>query len=60
VMDRAEGTRRLYAVDAHGLDALQGWLAGFWTEALEAFKQAAEREARNERKRGQRDPADRT
>jgi len=60
VADRAEGNRRLYAVDAHGLEALQRWLAGFWDEALEAFKQAAEREARKERKEGHRDPGDRT
>jgi DNA-binding transcriptional ArsR family regulator len=51
VADRPEGNRRLYAVDAHGLEALQRWLAGFWDEALGAFKQAAEREARNERRK---------
>jgi DNA-binding transcriptional ArsR family regulator len=45
VTDRAEGTRRLYAVDKRGLDALRSWLDGFWDEALAAFKEAAEREA---------------
>jgi DNA-binding transcriptional ArsR family regulator len=45
VTDRAEGTRRLYAVDKQGLDALRGWLDRFWGEALAAFKEAAEREA---------------
>lgn len=45
VTDRAEGTRRLYAVDKQGLDALRSWLDGFWGEALAAFKEAAEREA---------------
>jgi DNA-binding transcriptional ArsR family regulator len=45
VIDRAEGTRRLYAVDKRGLDALRSWLDGFWDEALAAFKEAAEREA---------------
>jgi DNA-binding transcriptional ArsR family regulator len=51
VADRAEGTRRLYAIDKRGLDALRGWLDGFWDEALAAFKQAAERELAKERKR---------
>jgi DNA-binding transcriptional ArsR family regulator len=58
VVDRAEGTRRLYAVDARGLEALRGWLTGFWNEALAAFEEAAEREARNARKEGHRGPAD--
>lgn len=49
VTDRAEGTRRLYAVDKRGLDALRSWLDGFWDEALAAFKEAAEREAANQR-----------
>jgi DNA-binding transcriptional ArsR family regulator len=50
VTDRAEGTRRLYAVDPRGMGALRGWLDGFWDEALVAFKEAAEREAAKERK----------
>ena len=49
VTDRAEGTRRLYAVDARGFTALRGWLDGFWDDALSAFKRAAEREARRRR-----------
>jgi DNA-binding transcriptional ArsR family regulator len=43
VVDRAEGTRRLYAIDARGLETLRSWLDGFWDEALAAFKEAAER-----------------
>jgi len=51
VVDRAEGTRRLYAVDTQGLKALRNWLDGFWDEALRAFKAAAERETKkHERK----------
>jgi DNA-binding transcriptional ArsR family regulator len=50
VVDRAEGTRRLYAVDARGVEALRTWLEGFWDEALGAFKRAAEREAARDRK----------
>lgn len=50
VVVRAEGTRRLYAVDTRGIDALRGWLDGFWDEALVTFKKAAEREATKGRK----------
>jgi DNA-binding transcriptional ArsR family regulator len=51
VVDRAEGTRRFYAVDARGIEALRGWLDRVWDEALAAFKAAAEREATKEKKR---------
>jgi len=47
---RAEGTRRLYAVNPKGVEMLRTWLDGFWDEALAAFKEAAELEAANERK----------
>jgi DNA-binding transcriptional ArsR family regulator len=46
VVDRAQGTRRLYAVEAQGLEALRSWLDGFWDEALAAFKEAAERDTK--------------
>jgi DNA-binding transcriptional ArsR family regulator len=42
---RCEGTRRLYSIDAGGIDALRSWLNGFWDDALSAFEKAAEREA---------------
>ena len=45
VTDRAEGTRRLYAVDQRGINSLRSWLDGFWDQALIAFKEAAEEEA---------------
>ena len=51
VVDRPEGTRRLYSVDTKALEALRRWLDGFWNETLDAFKQAAEREASKGRKR---------
>jgi DNA-binding transcriptional ArsR family regulator len=51
VVDRAEGTRRLYAVDTNGLDQARKWLEGFWDETLAAFKNAVEREAARERSR---------
>ena len=47
---KIEGTRRLYAIDARGLESLRGWLDGFWDKALNAFKQAAEREAASQRR----------
>jgi DNA-binding transcriptional ArsR family regulator len=47
---QAEGTRRVYAIDARGIEALRDWLDGFWNHALMAFKEAAEREAANEMK----------
>ena len=50
VTDRAEGTRRLYAVDPRGIEAVRNWLDGFWDKTLAAFKAAAEREAMKERK----------
>jgi DNA-binding transcriptional ArsR family regulator len=49
VVVRAEGTRRLYAVDTRGIEALRSWLDGFWDEALVAFKKAAERHAAKRR-----------
>jgi len=51
VTDRAVGTRRLYALDTRGIEALRTWLDGFWDEALTAFKAAAEREAAEQKKR---------
>jgi DNA-binding transcriptional ArsR family regulator len=51
VVARAEGTRRVYAVDGRGMAALRSWLNGFWDEALSAFKEAAEQEAEKQQKR---------
>ena len=50
VVVRAEGTRRLYAVDTRGIEALRRWLDGFWDDALAAFAEAAEQEAAKGRK----------
>ncbi|MEA1647662.1 metalloregulator ArsR/SmtB family transcription factor [Nitrospirillum sp. BR 11164] len=43
VTDRAEGTRRIYHIDPHGLGALRRWLDQFWETALDAFVVEAER-----------------
>jgi DNA-binding transcriptional ArsR family regulator len=43
---RIEGTRRLYAIDTRGIEAVRSWLDGFWDHAVGAFKKAAEQEVR--------------
>jgi DNA-binding transcriptional ArsR family regulator len=43
VADRRDGSRRLYSVDRRGVTAMRAYLDKFWTEALAAFQQAAER-----------------
>ena len=45
VLDRADGTRRLYRANPAALEALRSYLDRFWDRALFAFKKAAEREA---------------
>jgi len=44
VVDRADGTRRVYQIDPAGLGPLRAWLDRFWDQALEAFRAEAERE----------------
>ena len=53
VTDRPEGTRRVYYIDPNGLGELRRWLDGFWTDALESFKNevAAANAAPSERKK---------
>lgn len=48
---RSQGARRLYGVNAPGLEALRLWLEGFWDQALAAFTEEAEREAAREKER---------
>jgi DNA-binding transcriptional ArsR family regulator len=43
VTDRAEGTRRVYAIDPHGLAAVRSWLDQFWDDALAAFQAEVEK-----------------
>lgn len=45
VTDRAEGTRRVYRIDPHGLAAIRTWLDQFWGLALEAYAREVERNA---------------
>ena len=43
VRARQEGTRRIYAIELHGLEELRTWLDGFWDDVLAAFQAEAER-----------------
>src|SRR5580693_4329098 len=49
VSDQPDGTRRVYAIDPHGLGALRGWLDQFWDQALTAFQSEVEHTAKQER-----------
>jgi DNA-binding transcriptional ArsR family regulator len=42
VLDRAEGTRRIYRANPDGLRDLRAQLDRFWTQALANFKQLVE------------------
>jgi len=44
VADRSAGTRRIYHLDPAGLDAMRAELDGFWTRALENFRQLVDEE----------------
>jgi DNA-binding transcriptional ArsR family regulator len=42
VVDRAKGTRRLYAINPQGFESLREYFDQFWAQALTAFKKKAE------------------
>jgi DNA-binding transcriptional ArsR family regulator len=44
VSDHAVGTRRVYEINAEGLEEARRYLGSFWSEALSRFKQVADRE----------------
>ena len=48
VTDRAEGTRRVYQIDPHGLGQVRAWFDQFWDAALAAFAAEAERQQQEE------------
>ena len=48
VFERRVGTRRLYGVDAAGLEALRSYLEDFWANALAELKTTADRGDRGE------------
>jgi len=49
VADRAEGARRVYRIDPHGLAAIRAWLDQFWELALQAYADEVARLAEGER-----------
>lgn len=51
VSDRAEGTRRLYAVNPEAMASLRAYFERFWMHALAAFKRRVEDPARKTRSR---------
>lgn len=52
VTDRREGTRRYYRAVPEGLAELRAFVEGFWDLRLEALKDAAEAEERQNRRAG--------
>jgi len=55
VADRAEGARRVYYIDPHGLGPLRKWLDQFWDQALSAFAAEVERLERTSTTKGKHD-----
>jgi DNA-binding transcriptional ArsR family regulator len=49
VTDRAEGARRLYAINPEALASLRTYFERFWLEALAAFKRRVEEETKKKR-----------
>ena len=48
VLDRPEGNRRFYRIDAKGVAGVRAYFDRFWDHALTAFKAAAEQAERSE------------
>jgi DNA-binding transcriptional ArsR family regulator len=46
VVDRRDGTRRLYQLHPAGIEAVRSYFDTFWHQALTAFKTAVEKEER--------------
>jgi DNA-binding transcriptional ArsR family regulator len=44
VLDRRDGTRRIYSVDPEGLAGIRAYFDSFWDEALGRFAAAARKE----------------
>jgi DNA-binding transcriptional ArsR family regulator len=51
VTDRAEGARRLYAVNPEALASLRAYFDRFWLSALASFKRKVEEEAKKKAQR---------
>jgi DNA-binding transcriptional ArsR family regulator len=48
VVDRAEGNRRIYQVDAAGLAAMRAELDTFWNQALATYEEVVEHDNEEE------------
>ena len=48
VVARAEGNRRVYALNPLGVSVLHAWLDRIWSDALAAFKTAVEQPTQEE------------
>jgi DNA-binding transcriptional ArsR family regulator len=46
VVDKPEGTRRVYYIDPQGLGALRKWLDQFWDNTLQAYAEDVTRSER--------------
>ena len=44
VSDRKDGTRRVYRIEPDGVARVRDYFDGFWSEALERFREAARKE----------------
>ena len=42
VVDRAEGTRRVYQLNPQGFESLREYIDQFWSRALSAFREKVE------------------
>ncbi|MFL6056262.1 MAG: ArsR/SmtB family transcription factor [Actinoallomurus sp.] len=49
VTDKVAGTRRIYRIDRHGVEAIHAYLDQMWGQALGSFQEAAERIAAQDR-----------
>jgi DNA-binding transcriptional ArsR family regulator len=59
VTDRADGTRRVYAIRAEGVAETRAYFDRMWTDALDAFKEAAESRGTPRKRGGRRGGFDR-
>lgn len=49
VVDRAEGTRRVYSVDSAGVDAIRAYFEQFWQQSLARFSAVASQPTQEEK-----------
>jgi DNA-binding transcriptional ArsR family regulator len=47
VTDAAQGTRRVYRIDPHGLGEIRKWFDQFWDRQLDAFAEEVDRDSKD-------------